>query len=359
MHNHIVSIGTANPGKSIPQQRIGEFMKLAHGLSPEESRKLSFVYRVSGINTRYSVLTDFNYTEPTSFKFFPQNRELEPFPTTKQRMKVFEERAAGMGIEAITKCLERSKVKVGDITHLILVSCTGMYAPGVEMEIIDRMGFKSTIERYSIHFMGCYASFNAIKLADRICDSDHKANVLILSVEICTIHFQKLYNEDNLIANALFGDGAAAALVTKTKHGLRIKDYESQIFKEGETDMAWHIGDFGFEMKLSKYVPDLLEKGIRKFKIGLENRFGLSKIRQFAIHPGGQQILNKVEQVMGIGKEQNYHSHEVLRNFGNMSSASILFVLEAALKDSNIKGEMLVMGFGPGLTLETLLVERI
>lgn len=359
MHNHIVSIGTANPGEPIPQFRIGEFMKLAHGLSPEEARKLSFVYRVSGIETRYSVLTDFNYTDPTDFKFFPKNKELEPFPTTKQRMKVFEEKAAVMGIEAITKCLERTTVKVGDITHLILVSCTGMYAPGVEMKIIEQMGFRSTIERYSIHFMGCYASFNAIKLADRICDSDPKANVLILSVEICTIHFQKQYNEDNLIANALFGDGAAAALISKSQQGILIKDFESQIFREGEMDMAWHIGDFGFEMKLSKYVPELLEKGIRKFKKGLEDRFGLRKIQQFAIHPGGQQILNKVEQVMGISKEQNSYSHEILRNFGNMSSASILFVLEAVLKDSIVKGDMLVMGFGPGLTLETLLVERI
>jgi len=359
MNNHIVSIGTANPGEPIPQHLIGEFMKLAHGLSPEEARKLSYVYRVSGIETRHSVLTDFNHTDSSRFSFFPKNKELEPFPSTKKRMKVFEERAAGMGIEAISNCLEHSNVKVKDVTHLILVSCTGMYAPGVEMKIIEQMGFKSTIERYSIHFMGCYASFNAIKLADRICDSDPKANVLVLSVEICTIHFQKTYTEDNLIANALFGDGAAAALVTKSPHGIRIKDYESQIYREGESDMAWHIGDFGFEMKLSKYVPELLDKGIRKFKQGLETRFGLSKIKNFAIHPGGRQILNKVEQVMGIGKEQNNHSHDVLRNFGNMSSASILFVLEAVMKDTLIKGDILVMGFGPGLTLETLLVERI
>ena len=359
MHNHIVSIGTASPGEPIPQHHIGEFMKLAHGLSPEESRKLSFVYRVSGITTRHSVLTDFNYTDPSSFTFFPQNKKLEPFPSTRQRMRVFEERAAGMGIEAITNCLKRTSVQVSQITHLVLVSCTGMYAPGVEMEIIEEMGFKSTIERYAIHFMGCYASFNAIKLADRICKSDPNANVLILSVEICTIHFQKVYTEDNLIANALFADGAAAALINNSPQGLRILDYESQIFREGEQEMAWHIGNFGFEMKLSKYVPELLENGIRKFKQGIENRFGLSKIRHFAIHPGGQQILKKVEQVMGIAKDQNIHSHQILRNFGNMSSASILFVLESVLRDEQINGDILVMGFGPGITLETLLIERL
>jgi predicted naringenin-chalcone synthase len=359
MHNHIVSIGTASPGVPISQEQIAEFMKMAHGLAPEESRKLSFVYRVSGIATRHSVLTDFNYTDPTAFTFFPNNKELEPFPSTRQRMKVFEEKAAAMGIEAITNCLSRSSVSVDQITHLILVSCTGMYAPGVEMDIIEAMRFNPNIERYCIHFMGCYASFNALKLANRICDSEPNANVLILSVEICTIHFQKAYTEDNLIANALFADGAAAALVNRSNQGLRIKDFESQIFREGEQEMAWHIGDFGFEMKLSKYVPELLEKGIRKFKDGLENRFGLSKIQQFAIHPGGQQILNKVEQVLGIGRDQNIHSHQVLQNFGNMSSASILFVLESVMQAAEIKGDLLVMGFGPGLTLETLLLECI
>ena len=359
MNNHIVSIGTASPGEPISQQQIAEFMKLAHGLSAEESRKLSFVYRVSGIATRHSVLTDFNFTDPSNFSFFPKNKSLEPFPPTSLRMKVFEENAAGLGIEAITNCLKRSDVQVSEITHLILVSCTGMYAPGVEMKIIADMGFKSTIERYSIHFMGCYASFNALKLADRICTSDPSANVLVLSVELCTIHFQKEYTEDNLIANALFADGAAAALIRQSPKGLRIKDYESQIIREGEPEMAWHIGDYGFQMKLSKYVPELLEKGLRSFKTHLEDRFGLRKIAHFAIHPGGQQILHKVEQVLEISKEQNTHSHQVLHKYGNMSSASILFVLEAAMQDDTIRDELLVMGFGPGLTLETLLVERV
>ncbi|WP_194775102.1 type III polyketide synthase [Pararhodonellum marinum] len=358
MDNHIVSIGTANPGDPIPQENISDFMKLAHGLSKEDFRKLNFVYKLTGINFRHSALTDFRYSQPEKFKFFPKNKELEPFPGTKARMQVFQKTAADLGIVAIKSCLGKTDVTVSEVSHLILVSCTGMFAPGVEMEIIHKMGFSTNIERYCIHFMGCYAAFNALRLSDRICDSDTDANVMIVSVELCTIHFQKTYNEDNLLANALFADGAAAALVSRKGEGLKLKGYQSNVFKEGEKDMAWQIGDFGFEMRLSKYIPSLLEKGIHQLKEQMEKKFNLSVIQHFAIHPGGKQILNKVEQAFGIQKTQNAHAHDVLENFGNMSSSTILFVLEKIMQDPKIIGEVLAMGFGPGLTLETIMLER-
>lgn len=359
MNNYIVSIGTANPGEFIPQEKISEFMNLAHGLDQFEGRKLNYIYRKTGIQGRYSALEDFKFTEPEKFSFFPKNKALDPFPSTKERMKIFQQIAPGLAKKAIQKCLEKTTTPVLEITHLILVSCTGMYAPGVELQIIHDLGLKETVERYTVHFMGCYAAFNALKLADRICDSDQKAKVLIVSVELCTIHFQKEYNEDNLLSNSVFADGAAAVLVSKEPNGIKIKDYQSHICKDGENDMAWHIGDFGFEMKLSKYIPGLLERGIEFLKERLEERFNLSEIKNFAIHPGGKQILKKVEQVLGIYPEQNRHAHEILRRFGNMSSATILFILSALMDDKAMKGEVLAMGFGPGLTLETLLVEKM
>ncbi|MCH7397289.1 type III polyketide synthase [Belliella sp. DSM 107340] len=358
MDNYILSIGTANPGSPIPQQQISKFMQQAHQLDESESRKLKFVYRHSGIDSRHSVLNDFRYENPEEFTFFPKNSELEPFPSTKDRMKVFQETAMELGKEAIGNCLNKSSLKTKDITHLILVSCTGMYAPGLEIDLIHEMGFLSTVERYSIHFMGCYAAFNAIKLADRICDSDHQANVLILSVELCTIHFQKTYTEDNLIANAIFADGAAAVLISKNGRGLKIKNYGSQIVKEGANDMAWSIGDFGFEMKLSKYVPELLSQGIHKLMSYLESKHQLSSISHFAVHPGGKQILQKVEEAFKISSDQNIYSHKILQEKGNMSSATIIFVLEKWLEDQEKSGDILAMGFGPGLTLETLLLEK-
>jgi predicted naringenin-chalcone synthase len=359
MKNHIVSTGIANPGKPIPQDTIRNFMKIAHGLEVEEARKLNFIYRHSGINSRHSVLNDFNFDDPSKFTFFPNNLDLNPFPSTKQRMKIFQETAPALAISAIENCLASSPYQAKEITHVILVSCTGMYAPGVELEIIEKLGLKDTVERYCIHFMGCYAAFTAIKMADRFCDSDPDAKILIVSVELCTIHFQKEYNEDNLLANALFGDGAAAALVSADPQGIKIKSYQSNLVREGEGDMAWHIGDYGFEMKLSKYIPGLLEKGIGALKEKMEKKFNLSNIKNFAIHPGGKLILKKVEESFGILPEQNQHAHDVLGKFGNMSSATILFVLDSMLNNPGQQGDTLAMGFGPGLTLETLLLEKL
>jgi len=358
MNNSIISTGTANPGKPIAQRSISDFMKMAHGLTGGEARKLQFVYHQSGIKSRYSVLQDFESSNPETFTFFPKTENLEPFPSTKDRMAVFQKTAPALAIEAINNCLSKTSVQASQISHLILVSCTGMYAPGVELEIMEKLGLKDTVERYCLHFMGCYAAFTAIKMADRICDSDPSANVLIASVELCTLHFQKNYNEDNLLANALFGDGAAAALISANGKGLAIKDYQSNLVREGEGDMAWHIGDFGFEMKLSKYIPGLLEKGIDALKNKLNAKFNLSTIRQFAIHPGGKLILKKVEESFGIQPEQNGSAHKVLSEFGNMSSATILFVINQIMNGAAEPGEILAMGFGPGLTLETLLLEK-
>jgi predicted naringenin-chalcone synthase len=357
MINKILSIGTANPGVAIPQMTISSFMKNAHGLNEKDSRVLNFIYKQSGIVQRYSVLEDFKHSDPSQYKFFPNNIELEPFPSTKDRMSIFKKNGFELARLAIDECLNKASIKSSDITHLILVSCTGMFAPGLDLEIVNQLGFQTNVERYAIHFMGCYAAFNALKLADHICKGSVKAKVLIVSVELCTIHFQKEYNEDNLLANAIFGDGASAALVTQTTEGLGIKKFDSQLFKNGESDMAWSIGDFGFEMKLSKYVPELLQNGLQQITDHLERHFQLSEIKNFAIHPGGKQILQKVEEAFGIKAKNNQFSHDVLKNFGNMSSATILFVLKEWLSLPKSPGNILAIGFGPGLTIETLLLE--
>lgn len=358
MSTFINSIGLANPGNPILQENIAGFMKIAHGLDEREGRKLSFLYRKSGINTRFSVLTDFEKANHEDFEFFPKSKNLEPFPSTKSRMGVFTQEAPRLCEEAVLNCISGSHISKDQITHLILVSCTGMVAPGVELELMKRLGLEDTVERYCVHFMGCYAAFTGLKLADKIIRSDSQAKVLVVTVELCTLHFQKDYLEDNILANSLFGDGAAAALVSSSPSGLAIKSYLSRVLREGEQDMAWGIGDFGFEMKLTKYIPSLLDGGIQQLKAMFEDKFNLSKIKNFAIHPGGMQILAKVQEAFGLGKEVNFHAMEVLKQFGNMSSATILFVLSRMMKDVEIEGDILSMGFGPGLTLETLLLEK-
>lgn len=358
MNSSIVSIGLSNPGKPIPQSEISRFMQQAHQLDELESRKLQFFYRMSGIDYRYSVLDDFEKKEAAEFTFFPKNKELNPFPGTKARMQVFQKEAPKLGFMACNDALMQAQVKPEEVTHLVLVSCTGMVAPGVELELVEKLGLNGEVERYCIHFMGCYAAFTGLKLADKILKAEPEAKVLVVAVELCTLHFQKDYTEDNLLANSLFGDGAAAALVMNSQSGLKIKNYLSQILREGEKDMAWGIGDLGFEMRLSQYIPALLDQGIRRLKSVFEEKFGLSQIQNFAIHPGGKQILQKVQEAFGWHPEVNHHAMDVLKNFGNMSSVSILFVLERMMKDSTIEGDILAMGFGPGLTLETLQLEK-
>ena len=358
MNSSIVSIGLSNPGAPIPQAEIARFMQLAHQLDGQERRKLDFLYRKSGIDFRHSVLDDFQKEEVNDFSFFPKNKELNPFPSTSARMNVFEAEAAGLAEQAVRNALEQAELEASSLTHLILVSCTGMVAPGLELDLMRRLGIPSSVERYCIHFMGCYAAFTGLRLADQLVKANPQARVLVVSVELCTLHFQKEYTEDNLLANSLFGDGAAAALVMQSEKGLLIKNYLSEVLWEGEKDMAWKIGDFGFEMRLSQYIPSLLNQGIRKLRNLFEEKFNFSQVQHFAIHPGGKQILIQVQEAFGLSPEVNQHALEVLRTCGNMSSASILFVLERMLKDSNIQGDILALGFGPGLTLETTHYEK-
>jgi predicted naringenin-chalcone synthase len=358
MRSGIVSIGLANPGDPIDQSVIASFMQKAHQLDEVESRKLGFLYRKSGISSRYSVLNDFEKSDPNDFTFFPNSKDFEPFPGTKARMEVFRQTAPGLCEEAVINCLAKSEIKAQDITHLILVSCTGMMAPGVELALMKSLDLHDAVERYCVHFMGCYAAFTGLKLADKIVKAEPEAKVLLVCVELCTLHFQKEYVEDNILANSLFGDGAAAALVMRSEKGLKIKSYLSQVLREGEEDMAWGIGDFGFEMRLSKYIPTLLDQGISQLKEKFEQKFKLSTVDNFAIHPGGKQILQKVQEAFGLEESVNSHALEVLKKFGNMSSVTILFVLARMMHDDQIQGDILSMGFGPGLTLETLLLEK-
>ncbi len=358
MNSSIVSIGLSNPGSPIPQAEISRFMQLAHQLDAQERRKLDFLYRKSGIDSRHSVLDDFQKQEVSDFTFFPKNKELNPFPGTAARMQVFEEKAPELAGQAVRSALQQAKVEANSLTHLILISCTGMVAPGLELDLMRRLNIPSSVERYCIHFMGCYAAFTGLRLADQLVKANPKARVLVVSVELCTLHFQKEYTEDNLLANSLFGDGAAAAVVMQSEKGLQIKNYFSEVLWEGKKDMAWKIGDFGFEMRLSQYIPSLLNQGIRRLRDLFEAKFNFSQVKHVAIHPGGKQILIQVQEAFGLSTEVNQHALEVLRTCGNMSSASILFVLERMLQDSSIQGDILALGFGPGLTLEITHYEK-
>jgi prepilin-type processing-associated H-X9-DG protein len=213
--------------------------------------------------------------------------------------------------------------------------------------------------------MGCYAAFNALKVADAFCKSDPTAKVLIVCTELCSLHFQKQPTDDNLLANALFADGSAAIVMeAQTKSNIRLKaeTFHSDLSTGGEQAMAWTIGDVGFEMKLSAYVPAIIREGIQKLTTSLLKKTSkkLSDIRYIAIHPGGKKIVEAIEQELHLSKEQNEHAYRVLKNFGNMSSPTVVFVLKEIFdrirgKDRN--ENILSFAFGPGLTLESMLLK--
>ncbi|PRY04629.1 putative naringenin-chalcone synthase [Pontibacter ummariensis] len=365
MKSYICAIGTANPPHKIPQMQIADFMAAALQFDERDTRKLKALYRVSGIGQRYTVLEDYT-RQNGDFTFYPNTPSLEPFPTVQQRMDLYKQHAVALSEQAIQDCLGQvSAVDLPDLTHLITVSCTGMYAPGLDIELVERLQLPTTVQRTAVNFMGCYAAFNAIKLADSICKANPEAKVMLVCTEICTIHFQKYTEQDHLVSNALFGDGAAAVLMQGQpcqEISLELQSFHCDLAPAGKREMAWHIGDTGFEMTLSSYVPDLIKKGIteltEKLLRGLKTT--MSEIKLFAIHPGGRRILEVIEQELGMSRDDNRHAYKVLREFGNMSSATVLFVLKELMENLTRKEQnepVLSFAFGPGLTLESMLLK--
>lgn len=361
--SYITAIGTANPEHRFAQSVIAEFMLRAMKLNNGDSRKLKTIFRASGIEYRYSVLEDYGKTK--DFTFYPDSVDLEPFPGTEKRLQVFRKHALALSVASFRNMVQlHSDFKVKDVTHLIVVCCTGMYAPGLDIDLVNTLKLPLTVERTAINFMGCHAAFNALKIADAVCKSNGEAKVLIFCTELCSLHFQRAPSEDNLLANALFADGSASILVeSQTNNGLKLtlENFHSELATEGLADMAWTIGDLGFEMRLSSYVPELIKKGIAGLTRSLLNKVSLSlpDIRHFAIHPGGKKILQVIEEELKIRKEENFAAYHVLRNYGNMSSPTVLFVLNEVVKNLNglNAGErILSVAFGPGLTLESMVL---
>lgn len=341
-------------------------MAQAHAFEPTQKNRLNALYRASGISQRHSVIGDYASLNPADWSFYPEATDLRPFPSTSKRSEVYRSEALELSCKAVEKCMEGSAIQLEELTHLVTVSCTGMYAPGLDIDLVNSLGLSTNIQRTSINFMGCYAAITAIKTADAICRASPEAKVLVVATELCTIHFQNKTDEDNLLANAIFSDGSAAVLISGQvyqedgKIGLSPKAFHCDLLTDGANDMAWNIGDFGFEMKLSAYVPDLVQSGIKSLVDTLSAKLEGVTVDHHAIHPGGKKILTVIEEELGIDKSANTHAHEVLRHNGNMSSPTVLFVLKAVMDSLTIdnQGEhVLSLAFGPGLTLESVLFE--
>jgi prepilin-type processing-associated H-X9-DG protein len=360
--SYVAAIGLANPPHRFGQGEIADFMIRAMQLTDQDSRKLKTIFHASGIDYRYSVIED--YGRQDHFKFYPNTPDFEPFPSTSRRLELFRQHALGLSVVAVQNMLAKiPDFELKSVTHLINVSCTGLYAPGLDIELVRRLELDPSIQRTGINFMGCYAAFNALKVADAFCAQDHHAKVLIVCTELCSLHFQKSATPDNLIANALFADGSAAVLVQGTMPSgisLMPRTSRSALIAGAEEDMAWTIGNLGFEMKLSTYVPALIKGGISSLANAVLESRGkkIEDIRFLAMHPGGRKILESVEQELNIPRELNEPAYHVLKNFGNMSSPTVLFVLNRIMEKLSVHDKddvVLSFAFGPGLTLESML----
>jgi len=362
----IISIGTAVPKYSAKQSAILEFMKTAYN-DDTASRKLNILFHNSGIQTRYSVLPDFGNKQSQN-NFFNVNQQV---PNVTQRLTVFKENAASLAIAAIKVAFQKLNTNIADaeITHLITVSCTGIYAPGLGSELIEQLDLPNDIFHTAINFMGCNAAYPALNLADMITKTDDNAKVLIVCVELCTLHFQAVDNNDNLLANTIFGDGAAAVVVISDKaakknhqSGLSISGFYSLLLNKGKSLMGWNITPVNFEMVLDSGIPEFIGNEVNEIvrKASEKLKINPSAIDKWAIHPGGKKILDSIKKQMQLSDSNMQYSYKVLSDYGNMSSPTILFVLNEIMQAEHAAGETLFsIGFGPGLSIETALLSYV
>jgi predicted naringenin-chalcone synthase len=352
----INKIGTATAPFKMNQSDVSHFMQDFYEISADEKRKIGLMYDRSGIQTRYSAIPDYHLNFEQK-QLLPTNLN-DDFPNINKRMDLFFKVAPPMCFHAIRNCIVNEN-ELQSITHLITVSCTGMAAPGLDLIVMEQLNLPNNTHRTSVNFMGCYAVFHALKMADAFCKANPKNKVLIVSVEICTLHFQNTFSMENVAANLLFADGAAACIISNEstfENAIEINAFFSQVLFNGKNDMAWHISDTGFLMTLSAFIPQLIESGIGNLLKGIlqEAKLNKTEVQNWAIHPGGRKIIETIQKELKLTNENVAASFNVLKNYGNMSSATILFVLNK-MQTENRKDNVFACGFGPGLTLETFI----
>ncbi len=358
----IHQLATAVPQHKIPQTYARDTLKAQ--LSDRLAQRLVHrLYSQSGIETRYSVVPDFAPDNAQPDGLFLDEHGTYTSPSTKVRNDLYTEAARPLFKEVAEKVFVGSSFSTDDVTHVVTVSCTGFCAPGPDYFLVRDLCLNPGVQRFHVGFMGCYAAFPALKMARAFCQADPSAVVLVVCLELCTLHLQLGGDVDRLLASSVFADGAGAALVSARQPqapAFELSALATTLTAEGEGDMAWSVGDEGFDIVLSSYVPEILEANIGAALAPLFEQFGLGvpDIERWGIHPGGRAILDKVEKSLGLADDALEPSRTVLRDYGNMSSATVLFVLQEILANSARGERVCAVAFGPGLTVESGLLTR-
>jgi predicted naringenin-chalcone synthase len=360
----LIDIATASPPFKIDQRSAANELKKRMGGTSAISRMIEMAANQSGIDHRFFVINDGE--ENSAEKFFTKDGN-HFSPDTKTRMNEYEKWSILLTKQAVRELAQKNKLDFATIDRIITISCTGFFAPGLDFELIKEFKISPTVKRTNIGFMGCAAALVGMNSVWEAMDESRSENVLMVSVELCSLHLQTEPTRDNILANMIFADGAAAVFFSKKnlsdKRKLEIQFAESFMFEDSAKFMGWKIGNNGFEMMLSSELPKIiLNSAAPKAKEILSNRkIDISHIKHWALHPGGRAILDSLQNGLELSDEQLRPSREVLRNFGNLSSVSILFVLKNILENTQlIKDEYLcAIAFGPGLTMELVLFKVI
>lgn len=310
----------------------------------------------SGIERRYSCLAappeDRSESVLDGDSFYERGR----FPDTAARMRLFETRAPALAARAIGKLNLGADCR--RISHLLITCCTGFSAPGLDIELIEHCNLPGSVERTMIGFMGCYAAINALKLARHIIRSEPAARVLIVNIELCTLHLQETRDLGQLLCFLLFSDGCAASLVTAEPQGIAIDQFKSLLLPDTRQLMSWSVRNNGFDMVLSGQVPTAIHAALRNCSQSiLPPSFGHSN-EMWAVHAGGRTVLDAVERALDLSSTDLAPSRDVLRRYGNMSSATVMFVLASLMRSRSISGSGCAMSFGPGLVAETMFFRK-
>lgn len=352
----LIRTATASPPYIVSQQRAAEELKRRMGERPAVARMIDAAASRSGIDTRAVVVPD---ADPSVGTRFYSPDPAVPTPDTKRRMMMYKEWANRLSVTAVTDLLASSDVEPESINRLITVSCTGFSAPNFDHHLITTLGLSPNIQRTHIGFMGCAAALVGFTSVLESLRGTEDQTTLLVSVELCSLHLQTEPTRDNILANMIFADGCGAALFS-TKPGIpaqaRLVATSSHIFPASTEFMGWEIGNTGFEMRLSSQLPEIIAQQAVPVARKMIERLGLDpgRIRHWALHPGGRAIIDALQTGLHLTDEQTEPSRAVLRQYGNMSSASILFVLKELFSRTRLKADewLCAIAFGPGLSME-------
>jgi predicted naringenin-chalcone synthase len=348
---HINRIATAVPQHDVHRA----FVEFAEGMLPEGTARNLFrrMARMSAIEHRYSFLQPIA-TEDRSWRDSEDFYVLGNFPGTARRMQMFERFAPQLAQCALNRLALTQEERRG-ITHVIVTTCTGLYAPGLDFEAITYLGLNPSVERTMIGFMGCYAAINALKSAHHIVRSDPSAKVLILNLEVCSLHLQETRDLEQILSFLLFADGCAACLISADQVGLAMDSFLALNIPKTSHLITWRIRECGFDMHLSGKVPGELCRAMKEIGSVITRGKDPLAVDLWAVHPGGRTILDAVEKGLGLSADALSFSREVLAQYGNMSSATVMFVLKQVMQHAREGQRGCAMSFGPGVTAETML----